>query len=229
MIEELLTAPIAVRDLRGAASSRRVDLWPEEQALVQRAVDKRRAEFAGARWCARDALRRLGVPPGPIPRGPHGAPVWPAGVVGSLTHRADYCAAAVARTGDVRAIGIDAEPNEPLAREVLRSVALPAEVALLDAAVPVRPAPVFRDRLLFSAKESAYKAWCSMTGTTIDFRRVLIEFPPRPHGSADTRVSAGTFSVCFLTADRPPHGFAGSWLLRDGLLLTAVTVSASGG
>jgi 4'-phosphopantetheinyl transferase EntD len=221
VIEELLTAPIVARDLRGSASARQgADLWPEEEALLRRAVSKRRGEFAGARWCARDALARLGMPPVPILPGQYGEPIWPPGVVGSMTHREDYCAAAVARADDVCAVGIDAEPNEPLAGTVLRSVALPAEVALLEAAASAGFADVHRDRLLFSAKESAYKAWCSLTGTTVDFRRVLIEF-----AAAAAKTASGTFCVTFLTTDRPAHSFTGSWLLRDGLVLTAVTAT----
>ena len=72
-------------------------LFPEEEALVARSVDKRRREFTTARRCAREALARLGVPPAPILPGERGAPRWPAGVVGSMTHCAGYRAAAVAR------------------------------------------------------------------------------------------------------------------------------------
>ncbi|HEY3692789.1 MAG TPA: hypothetical protein VGL46_21300 [Pseudonocardiaceae bacterium] len=41
-------------------------------------------------------------------------PVWPPGVVGSLTHCTGYRAAAVAHRRGVLTVGIDAEPHEPL-------------------------------------------------------------------------------------------------------------------
>jgi 4'-phosphopantetheinyl transferase EntD len=60
--------------------------FPGEADLVADAVEKRRREFVTTRRCARQALAQLGVPPVPIRPGPGRAPVWPAGVVGSLTH-----------------------------------------------------------------------------------------------------------------------------------------------
>lgn len=86
-------------------------LFPDEEALVANAVAKRRSEFATARRCAREALARLGMPPAPILSGPKREPQWPVDVVGSITHCEGYRAAAVARAGDVRALGIDAEPH----------------------------------------------------------------------------------------------------------------------
>ncbi|WP_405845207.1 4'-phosphopantetheinyl transferase [Streptomyces platensis] len=71
------------------------DLFPEESQVIALAVDKRRREFTTARSCAREALRRLGHPTVPIPRGRSGAPLWPAGVVGSITHCQGYRSAAV--------------------------------------------------------------------------------------------------------------------------------------
>ena len=84
-------------------------LWPEEAAAVQHAVEKRRREFAVGRMLARAALAAIGDPPSAIPTGNHREPVWPAGIVGSITHCAGYCAAAVARDAMVVALGIDAE------------------------------------------------------------------------------------------------------------------------
>src|SRR5258708_36276243 len=101
--------------------------FPEEMAMVANAVDKRRREFATGRACAREALRELGIAPGPILAGERGMPRWPPGVVGSITHCAGYRAAAVAGSGDLMAIGIDAEPDAPLPDGVLDVVALPAE------------------------------------------------------------------------------------------------------
>src|SRR5688500_16527321 len=92
MLEELVPTSVATAEAfedDGAAP------LPEERNLVARAVEPRRREFGTTRACARTALGRLGVDPVPIPRGPGGAPRWPAGIVGSLTHCAGYRAAAV--------------------------------------------------------------------------------------------------------------------------------------
>ena len=71
-----------------------------ERAAVAGAVASRQREFAGGRTCARRALLRLGHAAQPIPVGACRAPVWPHGVVGSITHCSSFAAAAVARAAD---------------------------------------------------------------------------------------------------------------------------------
>ena len=195
-------------------------LFPAEEALIARAVQQRRREFTTGRHCARAALGALGVASAPILRGRAGAPRWPAGVVGSITHCAGYRGAAVARAGQVRSIGLDAEPAQPLPGQVLGLVALPDERARVRALAAAAP-DVCWDRLLFSAKESVYKAWFPLAGRWLGF------------ADADITINAadGTFLVRLLVAPPelsgvPAAGFSGRWLARDGLLLTAIAVLA---
>jgi len=194
-------------------------LFPAEEALLARAVDKRRREFTTVRHCARAALGQLGVPPAPILPGERGAPQWPAGVVGSMTHCAGYRAAAVARAGDLLAIGIDAEPDEPLPAGVAEAVALAGELAALARLRAERPTLNW-DRLLFSAKESVYKAWFPLTHRWLDFAEARVDVDP----------AGGTFTAHLLVppptvAGRPLAAFTGRWLARDGLVVTAITVA----
>src|SRR5206468_2745795 len=102
-------------------------LFPEEEALIAAAVDKRRREFATARGCARSALAALGIEPAPILAGERGAPRWPPGIVGSITHCAGYRAAAVSSARDMITIGLDAEPDQVLPDGVLNAISLPGE------------------------------------------------------------------------------------------------------
>src|ERR1017187_16620 len=115
MIEEILppAAPAAdtLPDAQGAV------LFRGEEAAIGRAVARPRREFTTARAGARDALARLGVPAAPIVPGERGAPQWPPGVVGSMTHCRGYRAAAVARRRDLVTIGLDAEPDDALDRK----------------------------------------------------------------------------------------------------------------
>ncbi|MFJ1647626.1 4'-phosphopantetheinyl transferase [Streptomyces sp. NPDC088258] len=191
------------------------DLFPEERQLVAQAVDKRLREFTTARSCAREALRRLGHPAVPIPRAPSGAPVWPAGVVGSITHCEGYRAAAVAGSADTAWLGLDAEPNLPLAdRSILSLISLPGERRHLAELAAAR-AEVHWERLLFSAKESVYKVWSPMAGRRLDFGDAEVDFSPED-GTFRARATApGAEGVRI---------FHGRWQLRDGILLTAVTV-----
>jgi 4'-phosphopantetheinyl transferase EntD len=191
-------------------------LFPEEEAVIARAVEKRRREFTTARVCARTALAALGLPPGPILPGPRGAPGWPAGVVGSMTHCAGYRAAALARERDLLTIGIDAEVHEALPAGVLDLVSVAAERSRLRQLAAAEPG-VCWDRLLFSAKESVYKAWYPLTHAWLDF------------AEADVTLDvSGGFTAALLVSGPPVAGFEGRWLVRDGLLLTAIAVAAGG-
>ena len=118
-------------------------------------MDKRRREFTTARACARRALASLGVAPAPILPGERGAPQWPPGIVGSITHCAGYRAAAAARARDVLTIGLDAEPDEVLPSGVLEAVSLPGERERLRNLTAAAPGTRW-DRLPFSAKETTY-------------------------------------------------------------------------
>ncbi|GAA1502706.1 4'-phosphopantetheinyl transferase superfamily protein [Streptomyces albidochromogenes] len=193
-------------------------LFPQEEALVSAAVAKRRHEFATVRHCARTALASFGLPPAPVLPGPRGAPQWPDGMVGSLTHCAGYRAAAVARDTTVAALGIDAEPAEPLRDEgVLRLVTLADERTALRALAAHRPGVPW-DRLLFSAKESVYKAWSPLTGRWLGFHDARVTLRPDGTFTADLLVPGATRAGTTLT------GFDGRWQVRDGLAVTAVTV-----
>ena len=119
----------------------------EEEPLIAKSVAKRRNEFVTVRYCARQALGELGVPPVPILKGDKGEPCWPDGVVGSLTHCEGYRGAAVGRRAEVRSVGIDAEPHDVLPKGVLDAISLPAERAGLHAIavrIALGPNPVLR-------------------------------------------------------------------------------------
>jgi 4'-phosphopantetheinyl transferase EntD len=219
-MEELLPPVVAVEeafdDPPGAV------LYPEEEAVVARAVDKRRREFTTARVCARAALARIGVPPAPLVPGYRGAPTWPAGVVGSMTHCATYRAAAVARADHIVTIGVDGEPDEPLPDGVLESVSSAGERAVLARLTADHPG-VCWDRLLFSAKEAVYKAWFPLTGRWLGFEEATVAFDTGTKGFTARLLVPGP-----VVSGRPLTGFTGRWLSRDGLLLTAIALPVAG-
>lgn len=215
MIETLLPAAVAAE--HAYDDSLPGELYPEESAAVGRAVDKRRQEYRTARLCARRALTRLGAPVGPLLAGHRGAPQWPAGVVGSLTHCDGYRAAAVAWRQAVAAVGIDAEPDAPLPAGVLDLVTVPAERLHL-AGLPVA-AGVAWDRLLFSAKEALFKAWYPVTGRELTFREAATRF------TVDAAGRSGGFDAEVLVDPTPfPARVGGRWRADRGLVLATVTV-----
>ena len=197
-------------------------LLPEEEVLVARAVGKRRAEFTTVRTCARIALGRLGLPPAPLLSGAKREPLWPDGVVGSITHCDGYRAAAVALATRVAAIGIDAEPHDPLPAGILDRVTLPAEQAHLRDL----PSGVYWDRLLFSAKESVYKAWFPLARRWLGFDEAALLFSPDPDPERGTFTADLLVDESPVVAGRPVRTLHGRYAVSGGLLGTAITLAA---
>jgi 4'-phosphopantetheinyl transferase EntD len=223
LIEKILPDEVAsaeaFEDLPGAV------LYPGEAELISRAVDKRRREFRTVRHCARRALRQLGLPPVAILRGSHGEPQWPPGVVGSMTHCAGYRAAAVARSGDIYTVGIDAEPNQPLPAGVLDAIALAPEQHMLSRLAAADRATCW-DRLLFCAKEAIYKAWFPVAHRWLGFEDVAVTIGPVP-----AHPGHGTFTARLLVPGIPAGDHLltrldGRWLRNDELVLTTLAVAA---
>jgi 4'-phosphopantetheinyl transferase EntD len=142
-----------------------------------------------------------------------------------MTHCTGYRAAVVARSEELAAIGVDAEPHEALPPEVLTTVTVPEERERLERLAAQRPT-VHWDRLLFSAKESVYKAWFPLTGRWLDFEEASVDFgvPDGDAGSFYARLLVPGPVVAGITLP----GFSGHWLVRDGLLFTAIAVAANG-
>lgn len=212
MIEQLL--PSGVAHAEAFADVPESTMYPEEAELVGRAVLKRRREFATVRHCARQALAQLGVAPVPLLRGERGAPQWPAGVVGSMTHCDGYRAAAVARSGLLHSIGLDAEPHAPLPDGVLAMIARPEELTRVAAL----SGDVCGDRLLFCAKEAIYKAWFPLARRWLDFAEASVTLDRGGSFTAELLVDGPVVAGERLT------GFTGRWLVADGYAVAAVTV-----
>jgi 4'-phosphopantetheinyl transferase EntD len=224
MIERILPAAVVAAELFGDEPA---ELFPAEEAAIARAVGKRRREFTSVRVCARRALARLGQPPAPLVPGERGAPRWPDGITGSMTHCDGYRGCVVARTADLASVGLDAEPNDVLPDRVERVVMLPAERAHIAALAAATPG-VCWDRLLFSAKEAVYKAWYPVTGRWLGFEQASIEFAAGgdSDGGGDgagaaNRAAQGTFTARLLVP-APAPAFTGRWLCSGAHLLALV-------
>ncbi|HWH93638.1 MAG TPA: 4'-phosphopantetheinyl transferase superfamily protein [Baekduia sp.] len=219
MLERLVPSSVTVAETREDLLD--IDLYPAEQEALGRAVEKRRRQFTTGRACARLALRRLGAPVVAIPSGPRGEPLWPAGVVGSITHCDGYRACAVARSEVVLALGIDAEPNGPLPDGVLEEVVHGRERDLVEGRPPRMPDGEAVDlaRLVFSAKEAVYKAWFPLKRRWLGFEDAEVSVDP----------AVGAFRARLLVPGPIVGGtqlteFAGRWTLQDGIICTAVVV-----
>lgn len=181
VLASLFDLPIAVACSDAAAAVTGQEL-PNEPWFAQ-AAPLRRREFVAGRACASRVLDALGVPLQPIARGSEGEPIWPSGVVGSISHSSGLCAAVGARASQVGALGLDVELDRVATAAFARRICSDAELRQLGASAEAL-APV-----VFSVKEACYKLQFPLTRDAGAWARI------------EVLLSDGTFTARFDRAD----------------------------
>ena len=171
MLTHLLTNPIAVAE--GDPQDIQGDLYPEEILAIQRAAEIRRQEFVTGRLLARQALVKFAVDRFPLKVGKNREPLWPDGLIGSITHTLGFCAVAVGRRQDIGGLGIDVERMDRVQEEIWLTVCTPAELHFLQYLPECKRQSYAA--LFFSAKESFYKCQYPLTQKWIEFQDVTIQ------------------------------------------------------
>lgn len=197
-----------------AIADRRDALLPEESGDLARASDRRWHEFSTGRWLARRLVSELGGAPSAIRRTPERRAVWPTGFLGSITHSGRVCAAAVARTTEWAALGLDLEPDEAIKPGLERMICFGRELEWIGAAGDAERGR--RGRLVFSAKEAVYKAFSLRTQRVWGFAEVALTID----------LEERTFRAS-LPADAGPAEIFGRIVRSEGWLATAVAWSAA--
>ena len=165
--------PKSLKVVAGDLSSFHGELLRGEQSLLAEATPSRRRELVAGRVLARQAMIELGFEPSPITRGLNGAPCWPLGICGSISHSPRHVAVAIGPTLAVRSIGIDIEDGRDLDSAV-DMVGTEREIDGL-AAHPLGGDRARAARMLFSAKEALYKCQFPLTGNaSLDFLDIAI-------------------------------------------------------
>ena len=184
-------------------------LLPEEEDVLGPVSDMRRREFTLGRACARQCMLALDREMAPVLIGAGREPLWPAGLVGSITHTGSFAAAAIAPTTVLRGVGLDAEPHAPLPRGVLERISTVGERSWVHRVDPgVLPHP---GRLLFCAKEATYKVWYPLAHRWLEFGDVSIEFDE----------SSDRFRAHVLV-DGPFRELDGRYTIVDGLIIAGI-------
>lgn len=151
-------------------------LFPEEEILIVKAVEKRKREYTAGRLCAHKALSQLGINDFPVLAGKNRDPLWPHNIIGSITHCEDYCAVAAARQGRIRSIGIDIEPAEKISDEIIDMVCRSAEKNWCNQ--QSNDIDNYWPKVIFSIKESIYKCLYPILQRYVDFHEVQIQLNP---------------------------------------------------
>ena len=147
------------------------DLYSEEQACIVHASESRQKEFKAGRMAAKQALAQLDIDRFPLLKGEQGEPLWPEGVVGSISHSDDVCIVSVAHADRLKSLGVDIQKRRSLKEGIERMICTQAELSLdwnegKDTALLI----------LFAAKEAAYKALYPRVKKHIGFKDVTTEF-----------------------------------------------------
>jgi enterobactin synthetase component D len=192
---------------------------------IAQAVEKRRADYIAGRFCAARALAALGLPDSTaVGRGEDGAPHWPEGIVGSITHTAGFAWAAAAHTTDAWSMGVDSERimSAETRREVETEVMGAADARRYEAedvcAALGREVYV---TLVFSAKESLLKCLYPVCGTLFAPGDIVVSRVDLNGGTLDATVTAGTFPGSM------PRDYRVQFALRQPYVHTALCLTST--
>lgn len=197
-VEKLFPPGVIAFEIRGTALPD--DLFPSERECVARSVDKRVSEFAAGRLCARAGLTELGLKSAPLLPGPDRAPIWPSGIVGSITHTDNYCVAVVGLETQFAAIGVDAERIGHVSPSLWQLTMRAEEIRRLQSLDDVEREQMAT--VIFSAKEAFYKCQHALTRSWLGFQDVTVD------------IAGDAFEASVVGAAHPIHPMLSPWIGR---------------
>ncbi|EKO3577889.1 4'-phosphopantetheinyl transferase superfamily protein [Vibrio metschnikovii] len=143
--------------------------YTELPHTLNQAVLKRKCEFLAGRVCAQRGLNKLmGSRVVSIKIGEHRQPMWPTGIVGSISHCLGYAVSAVGfQSDECISVGIDIEKviTTQFAKEITNQVLSEGEMVFAEQFDEFQSFLT----LVFSAKESIYKAIFPFVKQVLDF------------------------------------------------------------
>jgi 4'-phosphopantetheinyl transferase EntD len=192
-------------------------IYPVEAACVARAVGRRRSEFATGRILARRAIRDLLGFSQPLPMNADRTPAWPEGVTGSITHSQSHCAAAVALTSKMAALGIDVEDIPRFGLSDVRSFMSNDEIETTLRSLSTSEQQTAM-ATFFSAKEAFFKCQYTVTRSWLDFHDVIGRLCPETQSFCITLLrEVGKLSR--------GSSYTGRYSIRKQMVYTAVMIS----
>ena len=198
------------------------ELYPRERDELTTFGEKRRSEFAAGRLCSKLALAEFGIINFPLQINDDRRPRWPDGIVGSISHTHDYCAALVGRATEASAIGFDVERTGRIGEELWDVLFTPSEQERLRVLPLARRA--ISATIVFSAKEAFYKCHFASSPTWLDFTDVEIDVSSGAQGTA-----GNTFDIQPRSASVVRANYAGRFIVAHGFVATSVVIPLSVG
>lgn len=192
-------------------------ILPHHPTLL-RAVPSRKAEHLAGRLAASKALQELGMAAQILAVGSHRQPLWPTGVIGSISHTRRLALAIVAKSSDsLCGLGIDVEAvlSPQQVEEVTGGVIIREESGLLTQGILRREEML---TLIFSAKESLFKTLFPRVGDYFDFSAAYMSAISVPT-QRFTLTLVHDLSLEF----RAGMTFSGQWCYLEGDILTLVS------
>lgn len=185
-----------------------------ELEALGRVSETRRNEFIAGRLALRRAQMRMEQAPFALFSGIDRCPVWPEGYCGSITHAGNRAVAVLSSTDVCKSLGLDIETNTPLEENLLPAVLTPAERNSLGR----YKIPLSAAKIMFSIKESVYKAQYPLTGVLFGFDGITLTLDEQTHEfEAEFVINAGMFE----RGDR----IHGRYTERSGMILTGASIS----
>jgi 4'-phosphopantetheinyl transferase EntD len=215
IIRSILQPDVAVA--AGPVLSNQGFLFAQEYEAIRDALPVRRQEFIAGRSYARSALRQIGGTEQSIPRADDRSPIWPLGYVGSISHTHHHCGAIVAESKLYLTLGLDIESDDPLEPELYSLIGSDRERRTLSFPLKTEVGPVDRAKLVFSAKESVFKACNPVTKVWLDFQEVEVELDGEERMFRATLVSGGQLLPC-------TDALVGQWAVLENHIVTALCV-----
>lgn len=163
----------------GRVQDHRSGLSADERGHIGRAVESRQFAYSTGRHLAKRALLELGVEVSSIPTHASRRPLWPDGVVGSITHSRRYAIAVVGVRSGLAGMGVDLEMAGRVTEDIAETVMSRNErdwcqgLSLRGASGSCPPTAYTAN---FSAKEAVFKAVNPIVGLMVGFREVEIRW-----------------------------------------------------
>jgi 4'-phosphopantetheinyl transferase EntD len=190
-------------------------LLPDEKQYHRGAVQKRAEEFAHR------LLAEFGVVDFPVKVAADRQPLWPEGLVGSITHTSGFCAAVVARKQSLSAVGIDSEVAGSVKAELWRGICTPSEIAWLRS-LPAGEQSAAAT-LIFSAKEAFYKCQYPLVGERLNFNDATVA----PAWGAARGVFTIHANRSIALARHATLPLQGRFLFHENLVTTGIAVQGT--